>query len=578
MTTFVNRALYGRRHNVTREDATQIAKPATTFPSPNFKENIRYLAYGSNLSAETFLGRRGIKPLSQVAVRVPSLTLTFDLAGVPYKEPRFANVRPRRDNDQELVGVVYEVTPKDYTTILMTEGGYSVIDVACTPLTPVEGIDSFLSKTLIVPTRGTRTRHDGLPSLRYLTLIMHGAKEHELPQDYQDYIASTGYYEASTWRQKLGTVLVAASLIPLVVFLFALRNILTGKDGRAPAWLTRMQQYCFKAIWMTYDAIWKPLYGDGESDRHEVDRVSLLRLGDATSGSEKDTLLVEVEEAAASDFTRDSDPQDYEPPDPSVSERHRARMFSTSSPQRGEAVPSSNTLDHLASELGAMRLRSEHACDRTPEHSTSRNDTPSNDDNSQSSDLREVHYESNTPYDADELKFRRARLQKLAAQAMQEDETPRAMEEMSAAIHTDRNAVEFPYKRMPPEWREKMRKMAMELMDNPKDPYAVSIEASLFERYLPAITGGKVRLTTISGQDEAYHEEIIDSPHMVFDTGAHSTFISADLLTPTFLKHLVGDDTDKAHSRPANVFVGCEVELQGSNASVKIEGIARVVP
>jgi hypothetical protein len=37
-----------------------------------------YLAYGSNLSNETFRGNRGIKPLSQVNVQVPSLRLTLD--------------------------------------------------------------------------------------------------------------------------------------------------------------------------------------------------------------------------------------------------------------------------------------------------------------------------------------------------------------------------------------------------------------------------------------------------------------------------------------------------------------------
>ncbi|KAF3912219.1 hypothetical protein ABW21_db0209771 [Orbilia brochopaga] len=305
MTTFVNRALYGRRHNITKQDAAEISKPATTFPSPNFKENVKYLAYGSNLSAETFLGRRGIKPLSQVNVRVPSLTLSFDLAAVPYKEPRMANVAPRKDGDQELVGVVYEVTPKDYSTILMTEGGYNVIDVACIPLTPVEGIESFLSKTLIVPRKNTRTKHDGLPSLRYLTLIMNGAKEHELPTYYQDYLASTGYYHASTWRQKLGTAFVTASLLPLVVFLFAIRNLLSGKDGKPPRWVTRLQQRCFAGIWLVYDLVWKPLYGDGESDRHEVDRAELLKLARDAKGSETDTLLVEVEKAAAADYATD---------------------------------------------------------------------------------------------------------------------------------------------------------------------------------------------------------------------------------------------------------------------------------
>ncbi|KAF3930905.1 hypothetical protein ABW19_dt0206440 [Dactylella cylindrospora] len=292
MSGVVNRALYGRRHNITQQDAAEIARPVTSFPSPKFKENVKYLAYGSNLSAETFLGRRGIKPLSQANVRVPSLTLTFNLAGVPYKEPRFANVRPREKGDRELMGVVYEVTPEDYSTILKTEGGYSVINVSCIPLTPVEGIDSFESKTLIVPLAGTRVYYDGLPSLRYLNLLLHGAKEHGLPQEYQQYIAHTGYYEASTLRQKIGSIAVVLAVLPVVAFVFALRNIMSDKDGRAPHWVTMLQQFCFQNIWVVYDLIWRPLYGDGENDRHEV-RIQ------AGTPTEKDALLTQVGESTA---------------------------------------------------------------------------------------------------------------------------------------------------------------------------------------------------------------------------------------------------------------------------------------
>ncbi|EPS42236.1 hypothetical protein H072_3801 [Dactylellina haptotyla CBS 200.50] len=298
MATFVNRALYGRRHNVTRSDAAQMARPATAFPSPNFKENFKYLAYGSNLSAETFLGRRGIKPLSQVTVRVPTLTLAFDLAGIPYKEPRFANVRSREEGDQELMGVVYEVTPKDYSTILMTEGGYNVISATCIPLTPVEGIPSFEANTLIVPTGGTRTQHDGLPSLRYLNLLLRGAEEHRLPQNYQKYLADTGYYKASTWRQKTGSVSVLLTALPVVVTLFALRAILSDKKGKAPNWLNTVQRWCFARIWSVYDHMWRPLYGDGENDKHTVENSQRVEEGTGIS-AETDALLGKMEEVTA---------------------------------------------------------------------------------------------------------------------------------------------------------------------------------------------------------------------------------------------------------------------------------------
>ena len=60
---------------------------------------VLYLAYGSNLCAETFQGKRGIKPLAAVNVVVPSLQMTFDLPGIPYAEPCFANTRYRNADE-----------------------------------------------------------------------------------------------------------------------------------------------------------------------------------------------------------------------------------------------------------------------------------------------------------------------------------------------------------------------------------------------------------------------------------------------------------------------------------------------
>ncbi|KAL8415153.1 hypothetical protein RB594_006113 [Gaeumannomyces avenae] len=176
-------------------------------------DTVLYLAYGSNLAAATFLGVRGIRPVSQVNVRAPSLRLVFDLPGLPYLEPCFANTAVRklpklpqppklpnpppaipvppprvqaggepaqptttattiRTNshgdpvwDGGLFGVVYEVTRDDYATIIRTEGGgssYRDILVPCLELPPSVTIPEkpgpvpelprpFLAHTLFVP-------------------------------------------------------------------------------------------------------------------------------------------------------------------------------------------------------------------------------------------------------------------------------------------------------------------------------------------------------------------------------------------------------------------------------------------
>ena len=138
-----------------RESTANIAKEHGT---------VLYLAYGSNLCYETFQKRRAIKPLSQVNVLVPELRLTFDLPGIPYAEPCFANTA-RRDVDQApgkleaerqalgtkkpgyhkdrwrkgMVGVVYEVTPSDYAHIIATEERRSLLPRHNGNLLPAHG-------------------------------------------------------------------------------------------------------------------------------------------------------------------------------------------------------------------------------------------------------------------------------------------------------------------------------------------------------------------------------------------------------------------------------------------------------
>lgn len=137
------------------------ASPPTTTLQDEKGASVFYLAYGSNLSAETFLGKRGIKPLSQENVCVPELKLTFDLPGIAYIEPCFANSGWRNHHDSQseaqstdiakkpryhkdrwlkpLVGVLYELTPLDFAHVIATEGGgasYHDIIVDCYPLEP----------------------------------------------------------------------------------------------------------------------------------------------------------------------------------------------------------------------------------------------------------------------------------------------------------------------------------------------------------------------------------------------------------------------------------------------------------
>ncbi|EMC91247.1 hypothetical protein BAUCODRAFT_45010, partial [Baudoinia panamericana UAMH 10762] len=263
-----------------------------------------YLAYGSNLSNETFRGNRGIKPISQINVQVPSLRLTFDLPGIPYSEPCFANNEKtpllthawqqkgpyRKDRwHKGLIGVVYEVTAEDYAHIIATEGGgsaYHDIEVDCHPFVSTDPsspvpqnptLPAFKSHTLFAPAAppgqdppkygGRLQRPDtsyAQPSARYLKLIADGAAELGLPYEYQDYLHSIRPFTVTSNKQRVGQYVLLSVWLPIVVLVFMMIRMFEDEDGRLPQWMAEFSGAVFKGVWSSYDAFFKPMFGDGE--------------------------------------------------------------------------------------------------------------------------------------------------------------------------------------------------------------------------------------------------------------------------------------------------------------------------
>ncbi|KAI6800610.1 hypothetical protein KC361_g2287 [Hortaea werneckii] len=297
------------------------------------KESVLYLAYGSNLSNETFRGNRGIKPLSQINVQVPSLRLTFDLPGIPYAEPCFANSGsrdpvhdptepPTKDYTEKtpllgaegrpdegyrkdrwhkgLIGVVYEVTPEDYAHIIATEGGGSsyhdilvdchpfASDDPCLPVPQNPTTPSFKAHTLFAPATppGEDPPRDGgrfqrpdtsyaQPSARYLKLITDGANECGLPFEYCDYLHSIHPYTMKGAKQRVGQFVFLTLWLPVVSFIFLMSPMFQDEHGRQPQWLREFSGAIFKAVWASYDSFFKPMFGDDactpERTRSSVD-------------------------------------------------------------------------------------------------------------------------------------------------------------------------------------------------------------------------------------------------------------------------------------------------------------------
>ena len=139
-----------------------------------------YFAYGSNMQSATLRGRRGIAYTRARAARVRGWRLVFDKPALLSIEQGFGNIVP--EDGAEVLGVLFEVSEDDLAHVEMTEGvligNYAAVDVEACPLDAPH-------ERLIARSLSSHRRGDGLqPSLRYMALVIEGAIEHGLPDDY----------------------------------------------------------------------------------------------------------------------------------------------------------------------------------------------------------------------------------------------------------------------------------------------------------------------------------------------------------------------------------------------------------
>ena len=142
-------------------------------------EPLWYFAYGSNLNRETFVGRRGMRPLEATAARLEGFELVFDLPVGP-GERGVANLRDVPHG--EVHGVAWAISVSQASHLDRTEGVhrgyYSRHQVRVTAADGRE-LDAFTYQS----SRGVAGRK---PSRRYLGLLLRGARHHDLPREWID--------------------------------------------------------------------------------------------------------------------------------------------------------------------------------------------------------------------------------------------------------------------------------------------------------------------------------------------------------------------------------------------------------
>lgn len=135
-----------------------------------------YFAYGSNMQAATFRERRRIEPARARIGVLRGYGLCFD---IPVGSGRRGVANLRVAGDASVWGVLYLLTPDQHAHLDRTEGVpnglYRRIQVEIDA-----GREIMTAQTLISELRDPSR----LPSHRYLSLLLDGAREHGLPQDW----------------------------------------------------------------------------------------------------------------------------------------------------------------------------------------------------------------------------------------------------------------------------------------------------------------------------------------------------------------------------------------------------------
>jgi cation transport regulator ChaC len=152
-------------------------------------DSIWYLAYGSNMHDSAFLERRGMKPTEWRIGRLRGYRLRFNLDGRPVGKAAPANICV--DPDCELWGVLYRITRLELLRLDATEGvpgrNYKHVWV------PVEDADGNMITAVTYLARGKES--DGVPSLRYISLLRDGARIHGLPEVWLQFLDNVRHVE-----------------------------------------------------------------------------------------------------------------------------------------------------------------------------------------------------------------------------------------------------------------------------------------------------------------------------------------------------------------------------------------------
>ena len=146
-------------------------------------DGLWYFAYGSNMCRAIFCERRGMRPLDARVAWLADHRLHFNIPVGP-GERGVANVEP--EPDVRVCGVAYLLTAESCERLDRSEG----VHVELYRRHEVELVLTDGERVAGFTYRSSRTTEGRLPSPRYMGLLLDGAAEQGLPEDYVHYLRS----------------------------------------------------------------------------------------------------------------------------------------------------------------------------------------------------------------------------------------------------------------------------------------------------------------------------------------------------------------------------------------------------
>lgn len=125
--------------------------------------------------------------------------LVFNQPGIPWLEPSFANIEEA--TGEYIEGVLYEITGAEMIRLDISEGNgaYDIV---------TSNVEGEVSATVTAHTFLTRNVGHGLhPSLRYMTLLIDGAVEHELSEEWVQKLREAPF-SSGTVSQRLSPIIM----------------------------------------------------------------------------------------------------------------------------------------------------------------------------------------------------------------------------------------------------------------------------------------------------------------------------------------------------------------------------------